>query len=319
MDSIDINEKELYDSYPDILDMLLYDNTTKKNIIWGTDTYKKNGYYFNDYITPQSIIYSNIIKPRSEKAKDEKLKRARDNGEVFTPSWMCNKQNNITDNEWFGRKDVFNYENTDLTWKTNLEKIVFSENKSWKDYVKDIRLEMTCGEAPYLVSRYDTVTGMPISLIDRIGILDRKLRVVNENSTSDEEWLEYALEALKATYGFEWQGDNLLLARENLLFTFIDNYKYKFGIQPSEQILKNVVTVISWNIWQMDGLKGVIPGSCKNEKISQINLFSEEIIIDCMCSGCQKNDIYNHNGVYAKIMDWHKNKKTRFVDLIRRK
>ena len=30
--------------------------------------------------------------------------------EVFTPSWICNAQNNLIDNAWFERKDVFNKE-----------------------------------------------------------------------------------------------------------------------------------------------------------------------------------------------------------------
>ena len=42
-------------------------------------------------------------------------------------------------------------------------------------------MEITCGEAPYLVSRYDVVKGEIIPVEDRIGILDRKLRVINEN------------------------------------------------------------------------------------------------------------------------------------------
>ncbi|MEE3499435.1 MAG: restriction endonuclease subunit M, partial [Ruminococcus bromii] len=54
--------------------------------------------------------------------------------------------------------------------------------KSWQDYIKDTRLEMTCGEAPYLVSRYDAITGEDIAVSDRIGLLDRKLRIVGENT-----------------------------------------------------------------------------------------------------------------------------------------
>ena len=43
----------------------------------------------------------------------------------------------------------------------------------------DNRMEITCGEAPYLVSRYDTTTGEPIPIGRRIGLLDRKLCVIN--------------------------------------------------------------------------------------------------------------------------------------------
>ena len=54
-------------------------------------------------------------------------------------------------------------------------------------YVISKRIEITCGEAPYLVSRYDTVTGKKIDVVDRVGLLDRKLRVINENTETLDE------------------------------------------------------------------------------------------------------------------------------------
>ena len=66
----------------------------------------------------------------------------------------------------------------------------------------------------------------------------------------------------------------------------------------------------------MDGIKGVIPCSCKVDKIVQINLFGEEEIQESGCIGCAKNDLFHHNGTYAKIMDWEKNKKIRYIDLL---
>lgn len=157
--------------------------------------------------------------------------------EVFTPSWICNKQNNLVDNAWFGRECVFNTEvdNPDgfHTWIVNAEPVVFPEGKTWRDYVNENRLEITCGEAPYLVSRYDTVTGEPIPVERRIGLLDRKLRIVGENTETATDWLKAAQAAYMSTYGYEWQGDNLILAREALLYTFIDYYHAKFGKDPS--------------------------------------------------------------------------------------
>ena len=69
---------------------------------------------------------------------------------------------------------------------------------------------------------------------------------------------------MRATYGFEWQGDNLLLAREALFFTFEDHYIARFGLQKFNQnkarMMPGVAYIISWNIWQMDGLKYGLPG-----------------------------------------------------------
>lgn len=132
----------------------------------------------------------------------------------------------------FSIKKLFS-ENKTKSWETNKDKIVFPVGKTWFDYVQDTRLEISCGEAPYLVSRYDTTTGKFIKITDRIGILDRKLRVVNENLESKSEWLEAVEIAYKSTYGFEWQGDSLLLAREALLVTFIENFNQKFDTEPS--------------------------------------------------------------------------------------
>ena len=315
MTDIDINEKLLYGKYPTVLDLLLLDNTTKKNIIWATESYKRRGYRFNDCISSFNITNGKIIQPRSKKAKAEQSKRSKDSAEVFTPSWMCNKQNNLIDEAWFGRKNVFNTElNND--WVVNEEKIIMPEGKTWIDYVKDTRLEISCGEAPYLVSRYDTVTGKSIETKRRIGLLDRKFRVINENSSNAEEWKKYALEALKSTYGFEWQGDNLLLARENVLYTFIDYYIERFNDEPSEELLIEVATIISWNLWQMDGIKCVIPNSCKAGRIVQYNFFESEEVLESGCPGCAKGTVHGHNGIYSKIMDWEKNKKIKYIDLL---
>ena len=145
--------------------------------------------------------------PRVLKSRDTQTARSRDMAEVFTPSWICNAQNNLIDEAWFGRREVFNVEYTDEQgqhrWTATTEKIVFPEGKTWRDYVRDTRLEITCGEAPYIVSRYDTTTGEAIPLGERIGLLDRKLRVVSENTTTSGEWLEWAQAAYKSTYGYE--------------------------------------------------------------------------------------------------------------------
>ena len=202
----------------DILMALLCDHSSGRNIIWATDDYAANGegFYFHQPIEYPFITgeYEGMIKPRAVKAKEIQEARSKDKGEVFTPSWVCNAQNNLIDEQWFGRKDVFNHENDDHTWTTNYNKIEFSDEpgKTWRDYVKELRMEITCGEAPYITSRYDTVTGKFIEPLDRIGILDRKFRVVLENygpGTEYKKWFKWMRIALESTYGYEYQGDNL--------------------------------------------------------------------------------------------------------------
>ena len=324
MEKIEVNINYLYSSFPELIDILLLDNTTKKNIIWATDHYKKRGtsYLETDEIKPFHLIGKvRVIRPRIEKSKTEQTKRSKDNAEVFTPSWIVNKHNNLVDNAWFGKEDVFNKENLDNTCNTwtSTEKIIFDGAKSWQNYVDDTRLEVCCGEAPYLVSRYDTVSGEKIEEKNRVGLLDRKFRVINENAINDEEWLTYAIKAIKSVYGYEFQGDNLLIARENVLLDFVDYYILRFNKLPSKDLLIDIATIISWNLWQMDGIKYVVPFSCHNEKAEfvQLSLFGEpeEPKFD-ICPGCKNDDPKKHNGKRCYIMDWEENKKIKFVSLI---
>lgn len=318
----DIKENRILALDSTLLNILLKDNSSGKNIIWATDDYTQyDEMYTKDrQITVFSVTGKNgtIIKPRVEKTKQEQLTRVRDKAEVFTPSWICNKQNNLVDNAWFGRENVFNIEQ-EKTWTATQEKIVFptEDGKTWQDYVKANRLEISCGEAPYLASRYDTVSGNTIPIKERIGLLDRKLRVVSENVDDEQKWYEWAKQAVKSVYGYEWQGDNVLLARENLLFTFSDYYEDKFGVYPIKEYLREIAEILSWNIWQMDGLKFVIPNSCHNSTVVNYTLFGEETHEE-VCEGCKKNNPKKHNGIYCYVMDWETNKKVKFVSLIKK-
>ena len=199
-----------FESYPisPVLDRLLQDKTTKQNSIFATDAYLENGPDFAEtaQITVDKLLgYMKIkIQPRVEKAAEEQLARTRKKAEVFTPSWIVNKMNNHCDEEWFDRPNVFNTE-TGTSWVTSSAPITFDGKLSWKGYVDSKRLEITCGEAPYIVSRYDAATGDIIPIKDRIGILDRKLRVVSENAADDTEWLKWAERALQSSYGYEFQ------------------------------------------------------------------------------------------------------------------
>ncbi|MFD0762727.1 restriction endonuclease subunit M [Lutibacter aestuarii] len=330
---IDILENKIIESYPTVLETLLRDHTTQKNIFWATENYKHLGkpYSFESQILINLITgeNGNIIMPRVQKDIILQQSRSKDMAEVFTPSWICNAQNNLIDNTWFQKENVFNKEikNSDGSkgWNVNTNNISFPKNKTWKDYVNDKRLEIACGEAPYITSRYDTTTGDFIPVENRIGILDRKLRVINENVNTSGEWLKAAQTAYKSTYAFEWQGDNLLLAREAMLYTFIENYKYKFDKEPLLKSIKYIAYIISWNIWQMDGIKGVIPNTCKTVIETNVDLFGDEETKSTECVGCQKEDIKKHNGIYCLIKDWANNDKItgkkgrriRFIDLIK--
>ena len=321
LNEIDIKENYIRQIDENLLSILLKDRSSGKNIIWATDNYSSFGaaYDSQQQITAKLIAgrFGKVIRPRIDKSKKEQQHRIKDKAEVFTPSWICNNQNNLVDNAWFGRENVFNTENG-KTWITNSDKITFPEGKAWQDYVKSNRMEISCGEAPYLASRYDTTTGEWIDINNRIGILDRKIRVINENIENEPDWVDWVYKAFKATYGFEWQGYILLRAREKLLFTFIDYYVAKFNHYPIKEYLLEISKILSWNIFQMDGLKFVIPNSCKPIPKRQMSLFDDEDKFE-PCQGCLKGNNEKHTGIYCKIMEWETKRSKKFISLLGRK
>ncbi len=324
-DNIDIPEDAIRRLSPELLEILLKDKTTGKNILWCTTDYQEKGEGFNerDEMTIETVTnkFGKIIQPRAAKSEKIQLMRIRAKAEVFTPSWVCNEQNNLLDEAWFGRPNVFNTPDS-KGWKRTPGKISFCRmplGKRWTDYVKALRLEITCGEAPYLATWYDTTTGKEIPVLDRIGLFDRKMRVVDEHCRHDKkEWIRWSLIALKSVYGYEFQGDSLLIARENLLKSYVDYYEERFNRVPVG-LLKKVANIIAWNIWQMDGLKCVVPYSChEEEKV----LIKEDLLLGTItetktisCPGCEKNILHLHNGIYCKIRDWTLQKWTRSKEI----
>lgn len=290
-ENVDILENELRQA-GNLLDILLTDQTTRRNIIWATDSYEHYGKEFTPRAQIKSELitgshYGKLIQPRAVKGREEQYRRTKEKGEVFTPPRIVEQMNILSDR-------------------------VPPNESNWQEYVAELKLEVACGEAPFIVSRYNSVAhGTVINIRNRVGFLDRKLKIISKYCTTSKEWLKWAEVAFESSYGYEWQGDNLLIARENLLYTLIDYYKEKFGSKPSLSVKRQFARIISWNIFQMDGLKYVVPMSCKEEYKN--TLFGREKV---ECEGCKYNDISKHSGKYVKVMDWEKNKLVKFFDLV---
>lgn len=251
----DLNDSAILRENESLLSLLLKDHTTGKNIKWGTDSYINHGFSFrNDQEIKINLItgwYEGFIRPRVDKGIDIQLERQRNRAEVFTPSWVIKLQ-------------------VDAALE-DMEKLPLA------DFIQTKWLEITCGEAPYMVNRYDMETGEVIPLKERSGFIDVKFRKLNEVVELEEEWLKFAVEIYKASYGYEYQGDSLLLARENLILTFIDNYFYMYGAFPKDKLLKKITKIISLNVFQMDGLTYEVPYSLGRSEYlgTQLSLFDE--------------------------------------------
>lgn len=171
----------------DLLDILLIDQTTKKNIIWATDSYEERGkeYLSKKCIAPALVTGKNglLIQPRAAKSLEEQRRRTKDKAEVFTPLKTINQINKAVENQ-------------------------LHDKNNWQEYVKELKLEITCGEAPFIVSRYDTTahTGKIIPINKRVGFLDKKLKILSKYCQDKKEWIFWAKEVFKASYGYDWQG-----------------------------------------------------------------------------------------------------------------
>ena len=274
-----------------VLDTLLKDKSTGKNIIWATDPPEELQTVMYEPVTDRSQIttqqlgltHYEVVLPRMMKQTDTQQQRTRKKGEVFSPAWVCNKMNNALDADWFrglGAEESAGQFTVELPqgWQTVETPVQFpacgGRTPAWVQYVQSRRLEVTCGEAPFLASRYDAATGEMIPVARRIGILDRKLRVVSENAATEDEWRKYATHAVQSTYGYEYQGDNLLLARVNLLLTYAEHLQARWQRKPTKEELQPIANIISWNLWQMDGLHLSVPGGKPQPEAEQLDLFS---------------------------------------------
>ncbi len=276
-------ESSIREKFPKVLDILLLDRTrstarASQNIIWANSNYRSKGKEYAQTSQIRSSLITgkrdNVIRSRAFKSKDIQKVRTKQKAEVFTPTWVIERQIDEVSAD-HRRSDLDSYLN--IKW-----------------------LEVACGEAPYITTRYDMETGDFIEVPERVGILDRKLTVINETLSEFLDWQKATELAYKTVYGFEWNGDSLLLARENLLYTYIENYVSKWQIYPDEKLLEKIAVIISYNIFQMDGLKYIIPLSEKKEKIhsGQLSLFDDP----------EPKRWIIRKGIRVKVMDWEKNK-----------
>ena len=213
-----------------LLEPLLADRTTNTPIVWATNTYADLGFGFlpRDSIRPERILDTPgfVLRPRAAKAFEDRSSRTKSHAEVFTPLPVCRRM--IGALELPGDAAAL----LDATC-----------------------LEITCGEAPFLSTRYDPATGTPVPPPDRFGILDRKLRAAATLAAESEDFPALALRACRSTYGYEFQGDNLLIARINLFMAIVE----AFPSPPIDAVMRKIALVIAANLVQMDGLSGTVP------------------------------------------------------------
>lgn len=284
--SSNVIENDIRTKMPHILEILLLDRTTSsskssRNIIWANENYKEHdavSYAATSQIRPELItgMRNDLIIPRVLKAVDQQKERTKTRAEVFTPTWIVKKQNDIVD----------------CVYKTD----------DLETYTRRKWLEITCGEAPYMASRYDMRTGKIVPLSERVGFVDRKLARINREVIDKAEWQRLVELAFSSSYGFEWNGDSLLLARENLLFTYRDYYIEKWSEPPIFGLFEEIAKIISYNVFQMDGLTYTIPFSEKRERVQTYQLSLLDL------GELEKEEWIIVPGKRVRIMNWDTSK-----------
>ena len=239
-----------------------------------------------------------MIQTRAQKALAEQSARTRKRAEVYTPCRTCRMMCDYLDQDWFHRKDGF-YKTVSGT-----NHISFSKSRTWTAYIKSRRLEITCGEAPYLASRYDAPTGRVIPLAKRAGLLDRKLRVIGENTTNESEWIHWTAKAFRSIYGFEFQGDSLLIARINLLMTFGEYFTDRWGHAPRPEQYWPIADIVVWNLFQMEGLTQTIP-------YQPIDKYPQMVINGWLVSEVMMDE----RPKPCRIYDWHNRRSLEYRSL----
>src|SRR5699024_1137276 len=98
-EKLDVIEEDIAQYSRELLDILLKDRTTNENIIWATSDYISHGelYAATEQIYASLItrVHSKLIQPRVAKTHEPEHRRTGDNAEVFTPSWICNAENDL--------------------------------------------------------------------------------------------------------------------------------------------------------------------------------------------------------------------------------
>ena len=285
--------------------ILLADRSSGAFIRWACNAYTTHGesYAADQEIYPHQV---HLIQERTRKTQEEQRDRTKKSAEVFTPAWLCNAMINARDAVYFGREEVFNRMEAP-SWTPTRKTIDFPTTASgrrlaWERYIDARCLEITCGEAPFLVSRYDAADGRPIPLAERIGILDRKPRIIGEHTCTAEDWFHWAKRALESAYAYEYQGDSLFLARLNLFLSISEYHRHLWKRPLNRHQQEEVARILSWNLWQMDGLTATTPFVTKQGK-------PEDSLFDFYAITAERRPLR------SLIRDWRGKKTIRFSEL----
>lgn len=122
-------------SYPvaNVLDLLLQDKSTKKNIIWATDTYENLGEGFDDKVqlNADSLLRRpDLIRPRIQKSQEAQAQRTRKKQRCLLRRGFAIGWNNYCDVTGLDSSGVFNTETQSIPGQSRKERLNSPKIKS---------------------------------------------------------------------------------------------------------------------------------------------------------------------------------------------
>lgn len=293
---------------------LLMDRTTRRNLIWGTDDLKYLGAgWRKEQELQEETAFGEALRlvvPGTDRlgprAGAKKAGRQKEGPQVLSAA-EANRRNNARDEQWFGQSSVFNSVWGD-TWITRAEPVRFParKNRSWHQYIDARFLEKDFAVPQCLVSRFDAASGGLIPRGDRIGVLDRKLRIAAEQAPA-AEWAKWAFRALESCYGYAYRGDDVAAARIDVLLTLRKAFAAALGREPDAREWRRAARIASWNLWQMDGKTGTIPYGKPMSAATQIEMFR---LLEDRRRGVLQPD--------CRVMDWRAGKSVPYREMEKR-
>jgi hypothetical protein len=194
-------------------------------------------------ITPEWLMHHfGQLRRRCDKPKAEQRARTKRRAEVFTPTSVVAFMNDHAE-----------------AAKCNVP-VEELDTVSWRDRIQLRALDSCCGEGAFTTTLYDPITGEDIPEPERVGILDRKLRLVVEHAPMSLA-PRYLLTALRTSYACDIMGDNVILARMNVYLAWLEAYRRAMGTPPSIAEMNEACEVICGTVMQVDALTGMLPAS----------------------------------------------------------
>ena len=90
--------------------------------------------------------------------------------------------------------------------------------------------------------------------------------------------------------------------------TFFEYVEYVWDRQPTDKELKPIINIVTWNIWQMDGLTGTIPFKKAQEQHQQLDMFS-------MMGFDDESKAEEEPQPLCRIFDWRSNKSITYMSM----